>query len=233
MKVLRMIKKIISAILIFIFLVFAIAMSVLLLNYNEYGLTQFGDTTFVIINSDLYSKNYDKGDLVLVQSTKLDNIKKNDELFTYRVKNNGKVEIDLGTVEKIHDEEKAISFKNGDTYSMDFVIGKEKAMYDNVGTYLSIIESKWGFFFMILIPCFIFFLWGVYALIIEIKYGDQDDDDEEYEEYKRKKLNDNIEETKSNVEIKSDDKKETEQNSEKKDDKDAKEVNPEKDKKEK
>lgn len=178
MKVLSIIGKTIRAILIFVFLVFAITMSVLLLNYNDKGLTQFGDTTLVLVKGDLSSKNYKKGDLVIVQSLKLDSIKPGDEIFTYRVMTSGAVEIDLGYVEKTSIEENAVKFKNGSTYAMDFVIGKEKEKYNNLGMVLSIIESKWGFFFMILIPCFIFFLWGVYALIIEIKYGGEEYDEE-------------------------------------------------------
>ena len=36
-------------------------------------------------------------------------------------------------------------------------------------------ESKWGFLFIVLVPCFLIFIYEVYALIIEIKYGAEEE----------------------------------------------------------
>ena len=60
---------------------------------------------------------------------------------------------------------------------MDFVVGKKDKVYKNVGKYLSVIESKWGFLFIILVPCFFIFIYEIYALIVEIKYGADKDTD--------------------------------------------------------
>ena len=72
--VLKKIKSIISLILGICFFAFALAMSLLLLNYNKYGLTQFGDTTLIIINGNLTSDKFSRGDLVLVEERNLDRL---------------------------------------------------------------------------------------------------------------------------------------------------------------
>ena len=52
MKVLKIIKKVILTILLVIFFAFTITMTILLLSYNKYGLTQFEDTTLLIIKKN-------------------------------------------------------------------------------------------------------------------------------------------------------------------------------------
>ena len=58
---------------------------------------------------------------------------------------------------------------------MEFVIGIANSKMDGIGTYLSIIESKWGFLFIVLVPSFLIFVYQIYALIIEIKFGSEDE----------------------------------------------------------
>lgn len=178
MKALQVLKKIIVGIITVVFFLFAISITILLLNYNKYGVTEMGDTSFILIKEELSSDNYIKGDLVLVKSLKVDKINKGDEIFAYKIDSKGKAHIDLGIVENTYITEDAISFENGSTYSMEFVIGKASKTYTDFGTFLSIIESKWGFLFIILIPSFLIFIYQLYALIVEIKYGNEEEIDE-------------------------------------------------------
>ena len=157
-----------------IFFAFALSMTILLLNYNDYGVTQFGNTSLIIISSDIASETYQKGDLVLVENKKIDRIEPGDEVFVYHLDGKGGVSIELGKVGQIYPEEDAIAFENGATYSMQFVAGVGDKVYDDIGFYLSIIESRWGFLFLVLVPCFLFFIYEIYALIVEIKYGDEE-----------------------------------------------------------
>ncbi len=163
----------ITGILVFAFFIFAITMTVMLLNYNEYGVTQIDNTSFILIKGEISSDNYKKGDLVLVEGRRIDKINIGDELFVYQVNSKGVPTIDLGTVGEVHIDERAISFENGATYSVDFVAGKASQVYNEVGTYLTIITSRWGFLFAILVPLFLIFIGQLYALIIEVKYGDE------------------------------------------------------------
>lgn len=171
MKILQIIKKIFIGIIAVIFFGFAITITVLLLNYNKYGITQFNTTSFILIKGPISSNNYKKGDLVLVESKRVDEIKVDDEIFAYKVAKNGSVSIDLGVVSETHVKDDAITFKNGSTYASDYIVGKSSKVYNNIGTYLSILESKWGFLFIVLVPSFLIFIYEIYALVVEIKYG--------------------------------------------------------------
>ena len=77
----------------------------------------------------------------------------------------------IGVVGQIHEEDDALTFSNGDTYSSEFIIGSGEKIYPNLGKYLSIVESKWGFLFIILVPNFFLFVYQLYSLIVEVKYG--------------------------------------------------------------
>lgn len=171
MKVLNLIKSIIIGILMFVYFSFVIVMTVLLLNFNDYGVTQFGNTSLILINDEISNENYDQGDLVIVEKEKIEKYVNGQELFTYKVDEKGNVSIDLGKIGNIYPEEEAISFENGSTYSMDFIAGVPQEKHEKIGTFLSIVESKWGFLFIVLVPSFLIFVYEVYTLIIEIKYG--------------------------------------------------------------
>jgi len=171
-KTVEKIKKIFIGIIIVIFSIFALCMTILLLNYNDYGVTEFGDKSLVIIARDISSDNYKKGDLVIVEKVAYDNIKEGDEIFAYSVENGGKVNIEVGIVKDIYEKEKTIAYKNGSAFSQEFLIGKATDTYHDIGLYLSFIESKWGFLFIVLVPCFIIFIYEIYALVVEIRYGD-------------------------------------------------------------
>lgn len=175
MKVLGIIKNIILGILLFVYFVFVIAMTVLLLNFNDYGVTEFGDTSLIIINDEISNENYKKGDLVIVEKEKMELLEVGKEIFTYKVDAKGIVSIDLGKIGNLYPEEDAISFENGSSYSMEFIAGVPEKTYNSIGTFLSIVESKWGFLFIVLVPSFLIFVYEVYTLIIEIKYGGDED----------------------------------------------------------
>lgn len=174
-KVLRTIKSIILGLLLVIYFLFVIVMTVLLLNFNDYGVTEFGDTSLIIINDEISNEKYEKGDLVIVNKKKLEKIVKGEEVFTYIVNTDGSVNVDLGKVGNIYPEENAISLENGANYSIEFVAGVPSEKYEKIGTFLSIVESKWGFLFIVLVPSFLIFVYEVYTLIVEIKYGAEED----------------------------------------------------------
>ena len=175
-KILQKIKSFIMGVLGCIFFAFAITVTILLLNYNKYGLTQFESTTFVTISDYITSDTLEKGDLVLVKSRKIKDLKEGEEIFVYRIISNNKVLVEVGKIGEIYLEEDAVAFENGDIFSNEFIIGTADKVYKEIGTYLSIVESKWGFLFLVLVPCLLIFIYEIYALIVEIKYGEEEND---------------------------------------------------------
>ena len=174
-KVLTTIKKVIMTIIGVAYFIFALAMTILLLNYNQYGVTQFGNKSLIFINDEIANENYSKGDLVIVNLPKLEKIQVGDEMFCYRIDSKGIPSLQVGNVGEVYLEEKAISYENGETYSYEFIAGKAEEVHPDLGTFLSIVESKWGFLFIVLVPCFLIFIYELYSLIIEIKYGSEED----------------------------------------------------------
>lgn len=176
MKTVKIVKKVLFTIIAVVYFSFALCMTLLLLNYNDYNVTQFGDTSLIILNDDVKVDGYKKGDLVLVESKELDEISEGEVVFAYRIDSNGYPQIQVGKVGEIYPEEEALSFENGDTYSMKFVAGKPTNVYEGIGSFLSVVESQWGFLFIVLVPCFLIFIYELYALIIEIKYGNEEEE---------------------------------------------------------
>ena len=170
-KVIDIFKKI----LIVIYLIFTIIMTVLLLNFNKYVVSQFDETSLVIVKKSFASETYKRGSLVVVESKKIEDYKEGEEVFVYHLDGKGGANIQLGVVGQVYPEQDAITFTNGGTYSSEFIIGTGEQVYSGVGTILSIIESKWGFLFIILVPNFFLFIYQLYSLIVEIKYGKDDE----------------------------------------------------------
>ena len=187
MKILRLIKNAFILIFGLIFFTFVIGMTVLVLNYNKFGVAEINDNSLLLMKEDLSNAKYKKGDLVIVKNKKISRINVGDEIFTYKLETGGEVSINVGVIEEIFVEESAVSYENGEYYSMEFVIGTADKIIPKVGDYLSIVLNKWGFLFIIVLPVFFIFISQIYSLIVEIKYGDEDEEDGEDEERPRKK----------------------------------------------
>lgn len=177
MKVLKVIKRIIITLVLIAFFAFTVTMTILLLNYNKFGVTQFDDTSLLIIKKGFTSETYQKNSLVIVESKEVKDYQLGEEVFVYHLDGHGGVNIELGVVGQVFEEDNAITFSNGNTYSSEFIIGSGEKIYPNIGKYLSIIESKWGFLFIILVPNFFLFVYQLYSLIVEIKYGKEDEEE--------------------------------------------------------
>ena len=91
-------KKIISNILIIVYMIIAIALTILLLSYNEFKVTEIGGNTLLIIKDNDLSPEYNKGELVIINSE--DSVKVGQKVFYYD-SNDSKIKIKEGTVEEI------------------------------------------------------------------------------------------------------------------------------------
>lgn len=177
MKVLKKIKKVLLVTLGIVYFTFALFMTILLLNFNDYRVTVFGETSLVILKDKVSHEEYQKGDLVLVEEAAPENLQKGEEVFVYKVDKMSKTaDINIGKVEEVMDD--YLTLENGETYSIKYLIGRPTKVYNDIGGVLGIIESQWGFLFIVLVPCFLIFIYELYALIVEIKYGDEVDAEE-------------------------------------------------------
>ncbi len=162
-------KKAFFNFFIMIYVIIAIIVTILLLSFNKYKVSEFAGKTFIIINSDEISEDYKKGTLLLIDNKKFGDTEAGDKMFFY--KDN---EIQYGEVVDVHKYAGSQStfIMEGD-YSLveDFAIGTSKhaKAIPKVGSFLSIVESKWGFLFIIIFPSLIAFFREIMALVLELK----------------------------------------------------------------
>lgn len=187
-KILKVIRNFILGTLLFVYLSFIIIISTLLLNRNDYGMTQFKDKALILITNEVSNDKYKEGSLVIVKEEDINNIKVDDEVFIYKTDKKTKtVKVVISKVGKINLEATSpyvVLANDGTAWGEDFIAGKAYAVYDNLGTLLSFIESKWIFFSLLIVPCFFILLYEIHLVIVTIKFGDEDefeeDDEEEY-----------------------------------------------------
>ena len=154
----------------------AIFVTICLLSYNRFKITEFGDKSLLIISDDQMVPNFKKGDLVIAD--KKSKVITGRRAFFYTTSDR-KVEIKLATVEAIKEvtnNEKTYTLEGGTEISSEYLIGTEDGteIIPTVGQILMVLESKWGFLFLIVMPSLILFIYQISVVISEIKNRDEE-----------------------------------------------------------
>ena len=164
-------KKAISNFLFILYAVIAIFVTVCLLSFNEFKVTEFGTKSLILVTDEGLEPRFKKGDLVIVD-------KKNDILtgrktFFY---NSGdmKIDIKMGTVEaieKVTSTETTYTFEGSLRKSSQYIVGPADGseVIPMVGGILAVLESKWGFLFLIVMPSLLAFIYQISVVIQELK----------------------------------------------------------------
>ena len=162
-----------------IIIIYVICMTAFLLCKNKYGFTQIGDMTYITINEHLqsYLPETKENDLLMVKQNNKD-INVGDKIYYYAVENNEYV------IKTAHVKENVISEDDMALYQLDDeakttiattrVIGKYSAIYHNIGGVLDVLQSRIGFLLLVILPILLIFMYQIYALIIVIKYGEEE-----------------------------------------------------------
>ena len=182
-------KKICINTLIIAYAVIAVAVTILMLSYNQYHCSVIGGHTFILVKDDeLEDYGYPEGSLVIVKETKAKNINPGDKIFLYRKISNSQFEIKHAEV-MLKDESRGeydVSYvlEGSTVINHEDVIGSTEdiKVIPHLGTILSILQSRYGYLFLIVVVSFIAFLYEIYELIMEIKYGEREEEDEDYED---------------------------------------------------
>lgn len=164
--------KALGNIIIVIYVIVAIAVTICLLTFNEYKVSEIGDKTLVIIDEVDDDLKYNKGDLIIVGKEGFKNAKKGDIVFFYDGKG-----IKIAEIQKKNDfGEAGVTFTIDGNYQVvqDDVIGTSNniKVIHHIGKVLAILESKWGFLFLIVFPSLLAFLHEIRQLFIEITNKD-------------------------------------------------------------
>lgn len=163
--------KKISNFLFIIYVAIAIFVTICLLSYNQFKVTEFGNKSLLLITDDGLSPDFKKGDLVILdKSSKIITGKK---AFFYMITDR-KVEVKLGTVDKLKtvtDTETTYTFEGDRDVSGEYVLGPSDTaeIIPVVGGILNVLESKWGFLFLIVLPSLIAFIYQISVVIENIR----------------------------------------------------------------
>ena len=169
----KKVLKFLLGIVIAIYIIIASGLTICLLNYNDYNLTVIGKNTFIIVEDDELKPDFKKGDLVIVKRNDDSEIEKGDKIFFYNGYQN-QISVNLGDVvsnNKVTENESTFTMENNLKLSSKYIIGKAETskVYSGLGTVLSILESRWGFLFLIILPVLLMFIYLIYAVVMEVK----------------------------------------------------------------
>lgn len=184
-------KKIIYNTLIILYALIAIIVTICLLSFNQYKVSEFDSTTVLIINTNnLKEKGFNKGDLVLVDTTQKQ--EPGEDIFFHATSELGKTTIDIQTL-----KDKQVSAVTGETTYVlenkeipsDLAIGptKNSTRIGKLGTILSILESKWGFLILIVFPSLLAFLYELWEFIANVRAAKDEEEEEEEVVVEKKK----------------------------------------------
>lgn len=169
-------KKVLGSIVFVIYAIIAITVTLLLLTYNEYNCSEIGGYTVYIVNDDSLEPEYKQGSILLIKHTSDKNLKENDGMFLYKVLNSQEYEVVNKTLQSKTQQGRHITYVTTDdeNYASDYLIGKESdtIVINGWGYALSLLESKWGYLFCIVIVSLLLFLQEAFELAMELKYGE-------------------------------------------------------------
>lgn len=159
-----------------IIIIYVVLVTMFVLCKNKYGYTQFGDYSFS--NIDLIAeknvKDTKKGDLLVVKNS--NDIHKGDLIYYYAVLNDNYI-VRSAVVSDVKEDDYSalytVSLSNTTiNVASSRVLGKYSTVYNNLGSILSVLESRVGFLLLVLLPIMVVFIYQVYEFIIMLKYDE-------------------------------------------------------------
>lgn len=164
-------KKFLGNVLTVLVLILVVAMSVLILSYNEYRVSEFGDKTLLIIDDDMM--DFKAGSAILVEHCDAKDVEIGDYVFYYDTSTKN-VKSVLTEIKDIYQEEQgelAFTLPDGYILAGEYIIGKKEdtKVIEGLGSVLSVLTSKWENLFLVVVPAFILFVYEIINVIIEIK----------------------------------------------------------------
>lgn len=161
-----------------IIIIYVILLTSFILCKNKYGYTQFGDYTFTNIGlmDERNIQGTKKGDLLIVRNT--NDIKTGDLIYYYAAYNESYiVRSDVVTSVDTDGYTSLYTVSQGDkaTIASMRVLGKYSNTYPKLGAILSVLESRLGFLFLVLLPIMVIFIYQVYEFIVILRYEKVDE----------------------------------------------------------
>lgn len=154
---------------------FAVFMVSIVFMRNDFGYTQFGKNTLILIDDKNTTEltHYKSGDLLIIKNINYDDIKTGDELYYYDTIGQEYI-VRIGTVKnKAGDNRSALyTFEENTQLSIasDRILGIYSTSYHTYGGIIKFLTSTVGFLLCVILPVLVLFIYQIYHLIMIIKY---------------------------------------------------------------
>lgn len=163
-------KSTIKNFFVIIYVILAIFITICLLSYNEYKVTEFGEYSLLLIDNRDLEPDFEKGDLVIPDKTQ--KIEVGDKMFFYNTYSS-RPDISMAEVIRIDDmgDEALYTVEGNILIEEEDVIGESSTAtkISKLGGILGLLESKWGFLILVVFPSLIAFLYEIAELISELR----------------------------------------------------------------
>jgi len=164
-------KKVLKEVIFAIYIIVAILVTMCLLSYNSFKISEFGSKTLVIVKNERQTPGFNNGDLIIVD--KNEPILTGRDVFYYTTEDR-KVVIEtakVNNIEKVTESQKTYELEGNLKISSDYVIGSTEnvEVLPKVGKILEVLESKWGFLFLIILPVLLAFIYQITIVYSDIK----------------------------------------------------------------
>lgn len=170
-------RRVLGTVFFVVYAIIAIFVTVLLLSYNKYNCSQLGSFTFYIVKDDTLEPEYKLGDLLIIKSVSDKNISEGDMLYFYDVIGKDNFVINHQKLMRKTQSSRHITYilEDGSSFDSSYLIGKESGttVIHGVGAVLSVLESRWGYLFLVVIVSLLLFLQELFDLVMEIRHGEK------------------------------------------------------------
>lgn len=155
------------------YILLIIFVTICLLSYNDYKVTEFGKYTLLPVIDSYLEPEYNVGDLLIVERNDLGDVKVGDIIFYYRTAR-GVTTVNYAPVtnlEVVTDTETTFTVVGDVRFSSSYFMGKAETAktIPQLGKVLGLLQSKWGFLFLGVFPSLLAFLYTLYSVIAEVQ----------------------------------------------------------------
>ena len=155
------------------YILLIIFVTICLLSYNDYKVTEFGRFTLLPIIDNYLEPEYKVGDLLVVEKNSLNDVKVGDIIFYYRT-SRGITTVNYAPVtalEKVTNTETTFTVVGDVRFSSTYFMGKADTAktIPQLGKVLGLLQSKWGFLFLGVFPSLLAFLYTLYSVNAEVQ----------------------------------------------------------------
>ncbi len=155
------------------YILLIIFITICLLSYNDYKVTEFGKYTLLPVVDDYLEPDYKVGDLLIIEKNDLDDVKLGDIIFYYRTAR-GITTVNYSPVielERVTDTETTFTAVGDVRFSSSYFMGKADTIkvIPQLGKVIGLLQSKWGFLFLGVFPSLLAFLYTLYSVVAEVK----------------------------------------------------------------